>query len=1243
MNAFGLTLLVGLLWPAAGLVSGAGGSILTNSFGTAVPPAPSPPSPSPSPPGSAAVAPGLICGFQGPAGTTQNFMSMSIAVNGIPSAGAVSISTRTISSVQYFVINIAFNASLFVPVPSKTVIQYTFLEGTSINVDYPRDISLQVRGLLSRGPGSLPAGSTGLVPVLLCTTVRRSTRTDDRHVTAAAAAPISSSSSSSAYQQQRLSAAAPNISSSSSSSAYQQQQQQQQRHSAAAAAAAAPLSSSASQQQRLSAAAAAAAAPISSSSSSATQQQQQQRLPAAAPPSALLLHTGCRFPPLTVEAGRIGMFPTQGGTPHRSPALVQAWSQSYKSSCNPASNGLYYFTKFGEAVGTATPTLNNGTVVSFPDAQSMQVLNPVVQSKLPWTNNGNSSAMCLHMKPGGVYLIVGIYNKGTHIIAGIADGEAAHQRQRQHCVHGLYMGARNAWVQWPSPRKVGTPSRAAPVAPTHDDDTPARVGQAHCRRAPHQPVSELAPSLGWAWDKHCRRAPHQPVLELAPSWGRAWDKHCRRAPHQPVLELAPSWGWAWDKHCRRAPHQPVLELAPSWGRAWGHQRDTAQPSAPYPNCGYNTMPETAFMPFQPACSCPQPTSRSNPPAPTALPSPPPPHPPTPSPNPNPPSPPPHRPVLRILSHPGPRPRSTPPTLSLPFHPACLRRRHPPTPAVTEPYKPSLAITTLPFPCPTLTPTVSQPHTTTIAVTATATAATAQSQTPISDPSSPPVTRTSLPTLPRSPAVSQPPATAIAVAAIASLPESLPETSEPATVTVTAKPFPEPCPAVSLTLTPAAIAIALAAFPQPSPPVTPAPWPSAPPSPPPPPPPSTADLGTCLCLPYTPTFVADPPNATYSAAQAAADTTAWTANRRVRRRGATTRQLHDETACISTQTSDAARSTASDLAAYTAAVAAALDTSVSLALRMAATSALAALEGDLVVISEAALALAARRFVAAEGAPGAGTVTSLNVVQVAKLVYIIAQSDTTMAVAAYNAAVAVNQTLAVDVSYVVAITTAQAIMTAGHRCRCSTRAAHGQRTRGAERAGIPRATRPPLPGAGVDPPTRPQKRRSRRRESGFFGGGGQPSPRPLNALLVLPHGRCLGLFPSLSPPEVLSFLFGGPACVCHTCRSVRRAVCAVPAGAGPIDAGPIARPTSLRPTAARCDAASGDRPRQPPHVPRTACLDALPSMRFGAPVVLSTPNPRDTLEPPPPPVGPRQSRTAPVLGPTAGGPGYRHRR
>ncbi|MEW5311072.1 MAG: hypothetical protein WDW38_002815 [Sanguina aurantia] len=81
----------------------------------------------------------------------------------------------------------------------------------------------------------------------------------------------------------------------------------------------------------------------------------------------------------------------------------------YKSTCAPANNALYYFTKFGNP--NFTSTLNNGTVVSFPTSQSMHIVNPVLQSKLPWTNNGISSALCQHTKPGGIYFIMAIYNK----------------------------------------------------------------------------------------------------------------------------------------------------------------------------------------------------------------------------------------------------------------------------------------------------------------------------------------------------------------------------------------------------------------------------------------------------------------------------------------------------------------------------------------------------------------------------------------------------------------------------------------------------------------------------------------------------------------------------------------------------------------------------------------------------------------------------------------------------------------
>ncbi|MEW5304542.1 MAG: hypothetical protein WDW36_007147 [Sanguina aurantia] len=92
-------------------------------------------------------------------------------------------------------------------------------------------------------------------------------------------------------------------------------------------------------------------------------------------------------------------------------AVTHSWISSYKSTCVPSNNALYYFTKFGNT--TATGTLNRGTVVSFPDSQSMHITNPILQSKLPWTNNGNTSALCKHSKPGGIYFIMAIYNKNT--------------------------------------------------------------------------------------------------------------------------------------------------------------------------------------------------------------------------------------------------------------------------------------------------------------------------------------------------------------------------------------------------------------------------------------------------------------------------------------------------------------------------------------------------------------------------------------------------------------------------------------------------------------------------------------------------------------------------------------------------------------------------------------------------------------------------------------------------------------
>ncbi|MEW5311073.1 MAG: hypothetical protein WDW38_002816 [Sanguina aurantia] len=88
---------------------------------------------------------------------------------------------------------------------------------------------------------------------------------------------------------------------------------------------------------------------------------------------------------------------------------LQSWNSTYRSTCVPTNNALYYFTKFGNT--TATSTLNDGTVLSFPTSQSMHIVNPVLQSKIPWTNVGNTSNLCLHNKPGGIYFIMAIYNK----------------------------------------------------------------------------------------------------------------------------------------------------------------------------------------------------------------------------------------------------------------------------------------------------------------------------------------------------------------------------------------------------------------------------------------------------------------------------------------------------------------------------------------------------------------------------------------------------------------------------------------------------------------------------------------------------------------------------------------------------------------------------------------------------------------------------------------------------------------
>ncbi|MEW5316162.1 MAG: hypothetical protein WDW38_007548 [Sanguina aurantia] len=211
----------------------------------------------------------------------------------------------------------------------------------------------------------------------------------------------------------------------------------------------------------------------------------------------------------------------------------------------------------------------------------------------------------------------------------------------------------------------------------------------------------------------------------------------------------------------------------------------------------------------------------------------------------------------------------------------------------------------------------------------------------------------------------------------------------------------------------------------------APAPAAPPSPPAVP----LSVNICSCLPPVPVFVAPAPNATYSMAQAAADTSAWTAGRAA-----------NETACVALAAKNADIATAAALVAYSAMVNAALDTTVPLPIRQNATAALVALNAQYLATSAVALSLATANFVSNGNTSISGAVTALNVVQVATLAYVLAQSDNTMAIAGYNAATAISATLSVDASYVKAITTAQAVLTAGHRAALAIAIAGGLNSR-----------------------------------------------------------------------------------------------------------------------------------------------------------------------------------------------------
>ncbi|MEW5316373.1 MAG: hypothetical protein WDW38_007751 [Sanguina aurantia] len=111
-------------------------------------------------------------------------------------------------------------------------------------------------------------------------------------------------------------------------------------------------------------------------------------------------------------------------TPGQSGTSYQNWTANYAPTCDQTKNLLNFFFLWKEPnYPNAEATEPAGTTVMYR-SNSATIVMPIATAKLPWTNNmfkngtANNAALCLHSKPGGIFMVTGIYNKQTYKKAG---------------------------------------------------------------------------------------------------------------------------------------------------------------------------------------------------------------------------------------------------------------------------------------------------------------------------------------------------------------------------------------------------------------------------------------------------------------------------------------------------------------------------------------------------------------------------------------------------------------------------------------------------------------------------------------------------------------------------------------------------------------------------------------------------------------------------------------------------------
>ncbi|MEW5316374.1 MAG: hypothetical protein WDW38_007752 [Sanguina aurantia] len=107
-------------------------------------------------------------------------------------------------------------------------------------------------------------------------------------------------------------------------------------------------------------------------------------------------------------------------TPGQSGTSYQNWTANYAPTCDQTKNLLNFFFLWKEPnYPNAEATEPVGTTVMYK-SNSATIVMPIATAKLPWTNNlfrngtANNAALCLHSKPGGIFMVTGIYNKQTY-------------------------------------------------------------------------------------------------------------------------------------------------------------------------------------------------------------------------------------------------------------------------------------------------------------------------------------------------------------------------------------------------------------------------------------------------------------------------------------------------------------------------------------------------------------------------------------------------------------------------------------------------------------------------------------------------------------------------------------------------------------------------------------------------------------------------------------------------------------